>query len=54
MAGALPNELPFAFAASVDVHYTQQGSFWPVGGASEVGISTGVPLVVKQEHYIKA
>ena len=38
VAGGLPDEIPFLYAASVDIHYTQQGSFWPVGGASEASL----------------
>ena len=47
MAGALPDEIPFIFAATVDVHYTQEGSFWPVGGASEVGAYVLLELVLE-------
>ena len=44
VAGALPDEMPFMFAATVDIHYTQQGSFWPVGGASEIPFNM-IPVI---------
>ena len=44
MSGALPEELPFMFAATVDVHFTKQGSFWPIGGPSEIPFNM-IPVI---------
>ena len=32
----LPKDMPFSYAAAVDLHYTKHKSYWPVGGASEI------------------
>ena len=44
MSGATPDELPFLFAATVDIHYTQTGSFWPIGGPSEIPFNM-IPVI---------
>ena len=36
MALILPKDMPFSYAAAVDLHYTKHKSYWPVGGASEI------------------
>merc|ERR1712115_591781 len=39
-----PDEMPFAFGVSIDLHYTKHKSFWPVGGASEIPFNM-IPVV---------
>ena len=44
VGGAFPDEMPFLWAATIDIHYTKHKSFWPVGGASEIPFNM-IPVI---------
>ena len=44
VGGVSPDEMPFTYGATIDLHYTKHKSFWPVGGASEIPFNM-IPVV---------